>query len=86
MDSLNAYNLKNRQFARIFMIEMYQGLFARKMLMIPKYSSEFLAFLNEYGISLLIINKMLVIRFTRNSSGSSLERFRCHRDHLVKNP
>ena len=49
--SLNAYNFKNRLFARSFMIEMHRGWFARKVLITPKYPSELLAYLREHAIS-----------------------------------
>lgn len=50
--SWNAYNFKNRFFARSFMIVLRNGWFARKILVTPKTPSEFLTGLKELIIKI----------------------------------
>jgi hypothetical protein len=50
--ALNAYNFKNRFFARCFMIETKTGWFTRKILITPNNSNEFIAWLNLNGIEM----------------------------------
>ncbi len=46
----NAYNFKNRLFARALLIEMHRGWFARKVLVTPKNPNEFLVCLRDHGV------------------------------------
>ena len=48
----NAYNFKNRFFARSFMIEAKHGWFARKLLISPKVPEEFVAWLREHHVEI----------------------------------
>lgn len=50
--SWNAFNFKNRFFARSFMIALRNGWFARKILVTPKTPSEFLIWLNEHNVKI----------------------------------
>ena len=50
----NAYNFKNRFFARCFMINIRRGWFARKVLITPKSADEFVAWSRLNSIDLRI--------------------------------
>ncbi|WP_207306640.1 hypothetical protein [Xanthomonas oryzae] len=50
LGDLNAYNFKNRLFARTFLIELRRGWFARKVLVTPKDADDFLFRLRRYGV------------------------------------
>jgi len=48
--SLNAYNFKNRLFARSYLIKTKRGWFARKILITPKDPDEFLVWSRGKGL------------------------------------
>jgi len=48
--AINAYNFKNRLFARSFLIEMRRGWFTRKILITPKAPEEFINWLVNNGL------------------------------------
>ena len=56
--ALNAYNFKNRFFARCFLIKIKRGWFAKKVLITPKSADEFIAWSRLNGLDLKLVEHL----------------------------